>query len=165
MKFGCKEIENYSFLYDSIESDVLRLRAQRSLEYYINKSAFYKMVWGMLSFAGILLPAVATFFTCIKPASWVIPLITSLTTVFSGSLALFKCAEKKSAYRNSAENLKSELSEYRAQTGRYQESSEADREQMLSDALERIIKEGYSKIESLENSKNTVGRQESTSRQ
>lgn len=165
MKFGCKEIENYSFLYDSIESDVLRLRAQRSLEYYINKSAFYKMVWGMLSFAGILLPAVATFFTCIKPASWVIPLITSLTTVFSGSLALFKCAEKKSAYRNSAENLKSELSEYRAQTGRYQESSETDREQTLSDALERIIKEGYSKIESLENSKNTVGRQESTSRQ
>ena len=119
----------------------------------------------MLSFAGILLPAAATFFTCIKPDSWVIPLITSLTTVFSGSLALFKCAEKKSAYRNSAENLKSELSEYRAQTGRYQESSEADREQMLSDALERIIKEGYSKIESLENSKNTVGRQESTSRQ
>ena len=100
------------------------------------------MVWSMLSFAGILLPAAATFFTCIKPDSWVIPLITSLTTVFSGSLALFKCAEKKSAYRNSAENLKSELSEYRAQTGRYQESSEADREQMLSDALERIIKEG-----------------------
>lgn len=76
---------------------------------------------------------------------------TALTTVASGTLALFKCADKKGAYRNSAENLKSELSEYCAKTGRYSSVEDSERNAIFSEAMERIIKQGYSKIASLEN--------------
>lgn len=120
ISFGRKELESYSFLFDAIEDRTLRLRAYSSLAYYINKAAFYKLAWGLLSFLGIVLPAAATYFTCkAEVTAKLIAFITALTTVASGTLALFKCADKKGAYRNSAENLKSELSEYCAKTGRY----------------------------------------------
>ena len=59
--------------------------------------------------------------------------------------------DKKGAYRNSAENLKSELSEYCAKTGRYSSVEDSERNAIFSEAMERIIKQGYSKIASLEN--------------
>lgn len=150
--FGRKELESYSFLFAAIEDRTLRLRAYSSLAYYINKAAFYKLAWGLLSFLGIVLPAAATYFTCkAEVNAKLIAFITALTTVASGTLALFKCADKKGAYRNSAENLKSELSEYCAKTGRYSSVEDSERNAIFSEAMERIIKQGYSKIASLEN--------------
>lgn len=64
ISFGRKELESYSFLFDAIEDRTLRLRAYSSLAYYINKAAFYKFAWSVLSFLGIILPAAATYFTC-----------------------------------------------------------------------------------------------------
>ena len=150
--FGRKELESYSFLFDAIEDRTLRLRAYSSLAYYINKAAFYKFAWSVLSFLGIILPATATYFTCkAEVNAKLIAFITALTTVASGTLALFKCADKKGAYRNSAENLKSELSEYCAKTGRYSSVEDSECNAIFSEAMERIIKQGYSKIASLEN--------------
>ena len=146
--FGRKELGSYSFLFDAIEDRTLRLRAY----YYINKAAFYKFAWSVLSFLGIILPAAATYLTCkAEVNAKLIAFITALTTVASGTLALFKCADKKGAYRNSAENLKSELSEYCAKTGRYSSVEDSERNAIFSEAMERIIKQGYSKIASLEN--------------
>lgn len=128
ISFGRKELESYSFLFDAIEDRTLRLRAYSSLAYYINKAAFYKFAWSVLSFLGIILPAAATYFTCkAEVNAKLIAFITALTTVASGTLALFKCADKKGAYRNSAENLKSELSEYCAKTGRYSSVEDSER--------------------------------------
>ena len=144
ISFGRQELESYSFLYDAIEDRTLRLRAYSSLAYYINKAAFYKFAWSVLSFLGIILPAAATYFTCkAEVNAKLIAFITALTTVASGTLALFKCADKKGAYRNSAENLKSELSEYCAKTGRYSSVEDSERNAIFSEAMERIIKQGY----------------------
>lgn len=144
ISFGRKELESYSFLFDAIEDRTLRLRAYSSLAYYINKAAFYKFAWSVLSFLGIILPAAATYFTCkAEVNAKLIAFITALTTVASGTLALFKCADKKGAYRNSAENLKSELSEYCAKTGRYSSVEDSERNAIFSEAMERIIKQGY----------------------
>ena len=154
---GRKEMKNYRFLFDGIKNDTIKQRAYVSLEYYIDKATFYKLAWNVLSFAGIVLPAVATFFTCAGVDATRIALVTALTSVVSGSLALFKCADKKNAYRNSAENLKGELSEYLSETGHYQNKSADEKDQLLSESLEQIIKKGYSKIESLEsNTKNVT---------
>ena len=154
---GRKEMANYQFLFVGIENDTIKQRAYVSLEYYIDKATFYKLAWNVLSFAGIVLPAAATFFTCAGVDATRIALVTALTSVVSGSLALFKCADKKNAYRNSAENLKGELSEYLSETGRYQNKSADEKDQLLSESLEQIIKKGYSKIESLEsNTKNVT---------
>ena len=96
--FGRKELGSYSFLFDAIEDRTLRLRAYSSLAYYINKAAFYKFAWGLLSFLGIVLPAAATYLTCkAEVNAKLIAFITALTTVASGTLALFKCADKKGA--------------------------------------------------------------------
>ena len=153
--FGRKELESYSFLFDAIEDRTLRLRAYSSLVYYVNKAAFYKFAWSLLSFLGIILPAAATYFTCkAEVNAKLIAFITALTTVASGTLALFKCADKKSAYRNSAENLKSELSEYCAKTGRYSGVEDSECNAIFSETMEQIIKQGYSKIASLENNAN-----------
>lgn len=153
-----KEMENYQFLFDGIKNDAIKQRAYVSLEYYIDKATFYKWIWNILSFLGIVLPAIATVLTCsAEAATEKIAKVTALTSIVSGSLALFKCADKKNAYRNSAENLKGELSEYLSETGRYQNRSADEKDQLLSESLEQIIKKGYSKIESLEsNTKNVT---------
>ena len=81
ISFGRKELESYSFLFDAIEDRTLRLRAYSSLAYYINKAAFYKFAWGLLSFLGIVLPAAATYLTCkAEVNAKLIAFITALTT-------------------------------------------------------------------------------------
>lgn len=152
-RFGRAEILNYAYLYDGITDPALKMRAKYSLEYYINKATFYKALWGTLSFLGIVLPAAATFAAAIDKLQPLVAGITFLTTVTSGALALFKCADKKSSYRNCAENLKSELSTYLGRTGGYQDPE--NRDQLLSERLERIIKEGYRKIEELDSTKSS----------
>ena len=147
-KAGDQEIKTYRYLYEGIEDEPLSLRAKGSLEYYINKAAFYKRGWGALSFLGIVLPAAATVAVSVGAQAAVTAGITAVTAVVSGALALFKFADKKTSYRNCAENLKSELSAYHSRIGAYRGGT--DRDAVLAEQLERIIKEGYSRIEALE---------------
>ena len=143
------EVENYKYLYECIADDSLKNRARISLEYYITKASLYQTAWNWLSVVGIVLPAIATIFAGLGLWPWLIALITALTTIASGLLALFKCADKKTSYRNSAENLKSELSAYLSHTGSYREDEQANNE-LLAENIERIIREGYDKITELE---------------
>lgn len=148
----CKEYNNYKPFLDEIENKTLKRRAEFSLKYYIDQAVLYKRLWNVLSAAGIVLPALATFFASINidEFNYIVIVITACTTVTTGFLALFKCADKKTSYRNSAENLKSELCAYASQKGVYA-GNLTERDEILFNRLEDIIKEGYQKIEALEN--------------
>ncbi len=154
----CKEYQDYEFFLSEIPDKTLRMRAKLSLKYYLNKAVLYKRLWFLFSIAGIVLPAVATFIASLNSSlkevdlSNVVILITACTTVVTGLMALFKCADKKTSYRNSAENLKSELCAYASNHGIYSENP-SKKDEILYKRLESIIKEGYEKIEALENDK------------
>lgn len=144
-----REVKDYRYLYEGIEDDALKNRAMVSLTYYINKAALYKALWILFSVLGIVLPAIATLFAALGMCSGWIAAITAATTVASGLLALFKCADKKTSYRNSAENLKSELSSYLTNTGAYTNDAK-ENNRLLAANMERIIRDGYDKIAELE---------------
>lgn len=159
-----KEYCAYEVFLNEIEDKNLKRRAELSLKYYINKAVRYKRLWCGFSIAGIVLPAIATFIASLNASlkevdlSNVIILITACTTVVTGLMALFKCADKKTSYRNSAENLKSELCAYASNNGAYSEDP-AKKDEIFFKRLESIIKEGYEKIEALENNKATAEKQ------
>jgi len=151
-----KEYLEYEPFLKAIANNTLRTRAELSLKYYIKMAVRYKWLWNILSLAGIVLPAAATFFASLDVTEYhtTIILITAGTTVCTGSLALFKCADKKTSYRKSAENLKSELCAYASHKGVYSDEAE-DRDKLLFERMESIIKEGYEKIKALENNADT----------
>lgn len=147
-----EELRNYEYLYQDIQDPVLKNRIKYSFEYYIKNANFYKIMGTTLSIAGIALPAAATFLTAFtNVCSWAIALFTALATIASGTLAHLKCAEKKASYRNSAENMKSELTAYASKHGAYQKlTDEKSRDSLLFENIERIIQDGYKKISDLE---------------
>lgn len=160
--FGRKEILNYRFLYDDIQNPVLKNRVRNSLEYFINKADFYKKLNVLFSIIIILLPSAVTLISTFnfEEKTIIIPIITSVTTLISSLLALLKCNDKKKSYRDSAENLKSELSLFNYKAGIYKKykfkmyknqliTIEMP-EQILAKRIEVIIQNGYSKISSLE---------------
>lgn len=119
--FISREYKGYKAFLKEIKDDTLKTRAELSLKYYIKMAVRYKWLWNILSVAGILLPATATCLASLDVAKYTgaVILITACTTVTTGCLALFKCADKKTSYRNSVENLKSELCAYASQKGPY----------------------------------------------
>lgn len=143
----CKETKQYQYLFETIEDDALKKRAETSLNYYIEKANFYKNLWGILSVCGIVLPALATYLAATSNSA-LVPIITAATTVCTGLLALFKCSEKKNSYRNSAENMKCELTAYLGAHDGYGDKTKAD--EHLWEQLEKIIQNGYNKISKLE---------------
>lgn len=149
-----KEYKNYKPFLDEITDKTLKRRAEFSLKYYINHAVLYKCLWHIFSAAGIVLPALATLVASLNKDeyNYIVVLITACTTVVTGFLALFKCADKKTSYRNSAENLKSELCAYASQKGIYA-GEMSDRDEILFNRMEGIIREGYQRIEALENEK------------
>jgi hypothetical protein len=154
----CPEIDNYAYLYADMKNTVLKNRAKISLHYYIWNAYFYKVMYYTLSIISIILPSLATVLTCIPDGNLngcekcLIAAITAITAINSGLLALLKCNEKKKSYRDSAENLKKELSEYRSKTGNYKDADEKQADDMLSGKIEEIISKNYSKILDLESS-------------
>lgn len=73
-------------------------------------------------------------------------------------LALLKCNDKKKSYRDSAENIKSELSSYHNKTGNYKDigNNDTENEKILAKNIEKIISTGYSKISALEHTSGQV---------
>jgi hypothetical protein len=110
------EYNEYKCLLTEVQNETLKNRIGLSLKYYIDKAILYKRLWNYLSILSIVLPASATFLACVidqnECLKWLIPFITSSTTIIASLLTLFKCADKKNSYRESAEKLKSELNAY-----------------------------------------------------
>ena len=149
-----KEYDSYRSFLKEIQDPTLKTRAELSLKYYIDQAVLYKRLWQILSVSGIVLPALATVFASINGDRFntAVIIITACTTVITGVLAFLKCADKKNSYRNSAENLKSELCAYASGQGIYAENPR-EKDAILFKRMESIIKEGYQKIEALEKDK------------
>ena len=139
-----------------MKNTILRNRIQISLNYYLWNAYFYKVLYHTLSIISIVLPSLATFLTCVPSEGLgncekcVIAAITALASINPGLLALLKCNEKKKSYRDSAENMKKELSEYRCKTGKYKGKPDTEAEELLAQKIEEIISKNYNKILNLE---------------
>lgn len=157
--FGAKEKNNYSFLYCEISDDKLRQRVKLSMDFYIEKANEYRVLGMLFSILSICLPSLGTYASFVTNyteeekvvIAGIVPLITALTTIVTGIIALFKISEKKTSYRNSAETMKSELMNYYLGNGNYKDVK--DKDFVLQVNIEKIIQDGYSKIRSLEETK------------
>ena len=148
----CKEYRDYKFLIDNIENEITKRRADESLKYYLSEAVKYKCRSIVFSFAAIILPIIATFASssAITVPDYLIPIITALTALFTGIQALFKYNDKKVTYRNYAEELKCELYCFHSKINAYNNLSNKEREKVLADRINRLIKESNAKISSLE---------------
>lgn len=187
-KENCKESEQYAFLVDSIKDDILRERVKISLNYFINQAEKNRRGWVRLSIISIVLPAVAsivsfayanlsisnTYVSVSQTTAGsngcnaigliimlATPAITAATTVVNGLITFYKCGEKKTSYRNSAESLKSELNQFACCIGKYKSFAVSDgselsagklkeKERVLAEAVEEILKKGYDRIYSMD---------------
>ncbi|MGN0338869.1 MAG: DUF4231 domain-containing protein [Lachnospira sp.] len=187
-KENCKESEQYAFLVDSIKDDILRERVKISLNYFINQAEKNRRGWVRLSIISIVLPAVASIvsfayanlsisntYASVSQTTagsngcnvigliimLATPAITAATTVVNGLITFYKCGEKKTSYRNSAESLKSELNQFACCIGKYKSFAVGDgselsagklkeKERVLAEAVEEILKKGYDRIYSLD---------------
>lgn len=148
----CKEYRDYKFLIENIENEITRRRADESLKYYLSEAAKFKCRSMVFSFAAIVLPILATFAysSAITVPDFLMPIITALTALFTGMQALFKYNDKKVTYRNYAEELKCELYCFHSKINAYNNLSNKEREKVLADRINRLIKESNAKISSLE---------------
>ena len=187
-KENCKETEQYEFLVNSIKDVILRERVKISLNYFINQAEKNRKGWLRLSIISIVLPAVASVVSfayanfsisntygstsqvqevsavcCIISLIITIasPLVNAAITVVNGLIVFYKCGEKKTSYRNSAESLKSELNQFACCIGKYKNFATSDgselsaeklkeKERVLAEAVEEILKKGYDKINSMD---------------
>lgn len=156
------EWEDYIFLTEGLEAKA-KERTMLALKYSIKKANFYKyfgFALSALSVCSIVLPALGTFCSYISARAgapaWMgifVPIVTSLTTVVTGLIALFKCNERKNAYRTSSEALKSELMSYYNRIGSYKDLTDNDADKKVYEQIEKIITSGNSNISSLDNSR------------
>lgn len=151
-----KEMKNYDYLCEKIENEDFQKRVRYSFAYYIRNANTYKYLGMTLSIMGIVLPAFATVLTVCKADSCVIAAVTAASTVASGIFAYLKCADKQETYRRAAENMKAELVAYAAGQGNYKADNGAgsiDKDAVLFERIEKIIQNGYKKIEELDKMK------------
>ena len=169
--FGKKtEFAQYKFLVDGLTDEILKMRVETSLRFYITKANKYRRRDAVLGTASIIMPAFATF--AAAAASFyeeqypsldlAVPVITLIATVIAGVIAHFKFSEKKDNYRNLAESMKSEVAMYECRAQKYS-AEKAENEDQARDiflqAVEKIIEDGYRKsreLEMAESEKNTT---------
>lgn len=121
-KWKCvnNEKSNVSTLYNDIGNEKLKERIRTCLEWYIEKAAFYKRWFCILSVISIIMPLLITVLNnvcveidecLIRNSITICSVIASLSTAF---LAFFKFQEKWILYRTTAEEIKKELVLYSA---------------------------------------------------
>lgn len=164
--FGKKsEFSQYKFLVDGLSNNILKKRVETSLFFYITKANKYRKRDAFLGMMSIVMPAFATFAAATAnfyeeqypSLDLGVPVITLIATVVAGVIAHFKFSEKKNNYRNLAESLKSEVVMYVCRAQKYSPEkveSDAQAEDIFSQALEKIIEEGYRKSRELEKADN-----------
>lgn len=157
-KAADEEIKSYRYLYENIPDAFIKNRIEGSFTYYIEMAVKYKYVWNLFTMLSIILPAAATLISVFvsqddRTSVCVIAFITFLTTVTSGLSAAFKVPDKKSSYRNLAENIKGELAMYHGKVGAYKGKKDSEATRILYQNIEKIIQDGYNKISSLEDNK------------
>lgn len=157
-KAADEEIKSYRYLYENIPDAFIKNRIEGSFVYYIKMAVKFKRDWNLITVLSIILPATATLISVFvsqnnRISVCVIAFITFLTTVTSGLSAAFKVPDKKSSYRNLAENIKGELAMYHGKAGAYKGKKDSEATRILYQNIEKIIQDGYNKISSLEDNK------------
>ena len=138
-----REKVNFAKLYEGIKNDVVRERIKSSGEWYIENAMKYKIWFCVLSIFGIVAPLVITIISSIEingkvsaSIRIVIAVCSVLTSFSSTLLAVSKCKEKWTNYRNAVEQIKSALVWYSVDDG-----EDNEKLKRLVTRTERIMKE------------------------
>ena len=138
-----REKVNFAKLYEGIKNDVVRERIKSSGEWYIENAMKYKIWFWVLSIFGIVAPLVITIISSIEingkgsaSIRIVIAVCSVLTSFSSTLLAVSKCKEKWTNYRNAVEQIKSALVWYSVDDG-----EDNEKFKRLVTRTERIMKE------------------------
>ena len=130
-----REKVNFAKLYEGIKNDVVRERIKSSGEWYIENAMKYKIWFWVLSIFGIVAPLVITIISSIEingKGSASIRIVIAVCSV----LAVSKCKEKWTNYRNAVEQIKSALVWYSVDDG-----EDNEKLKRLVTRTERIMKE------------------------
>ena len=140
-----KEKEDFKYLYKGIENEVVRERIRASGEWYIEHAIKYKRKFYIFSIIGIVAPLLITVInskggategTCFFNIRVVTAICSVLASFSSTFLAISKCKEKWTIYRNAVEQIKNALTLYAIEKG-----DENKRLERLVERTESIMQE------------------------
>ena len=145
--FENNEYEDCKFLFKDISNEYLKNRAKTSLRYFINKANKFKRLYYLFAFLTISTPLAICVAMNIEgaPTYWS-PLLVISCVLLTVLQTAFRFSERKNKNRYYAEVLKSELSKFHAEVGRYDKVSADERERILASRLNEIIKESNERI-------------------
>ena len=142
------EKEDFKKLYEGIQNDVVRERIRASGEWYIERATKYKRIFFILSAIGIIAPLLVTVIISAGLNSTkdgndmtfriVIAACSALASFSSTFMVVLKCKEKWTNYRNTVEQIKSELVYYSIDEG-----TDSERLKKLVDRTEKIMREEH----------------------
>lgn len=119
--FGRKEKRQVEPLYKTIDDSILSTRIRTCLEWYIEDAAKYKFLCKTLGIIGIILPLVITVINAWRPVGEIdnlrantITILSAITSFIASLQAFLSLQEKWILYRSTAEEIKRELTLYRA---------------------------------------------------
>ena len=143
-----KEKEDFKKLYEGIQNDVVRERIRASGEWYIERATKYKRIFFILSAIGIIAPLLVTVIISAglnhtdggsdMAVRIVIAACSALASFSSTFMVVLKCKEKWTNYRNTVEQIKSELVYYLID-----EETDCERLKKLVDRTEKIMREEH----------------------
>lgn len=153
---------SYSFLLKSINDEKMRQRIKLAFDYYIQNANRCKKWDAICSKTLVVLPAVATLASCALMKfpntngiiDLMVPIITAATSIVAGIHSAMKYKDKKTAYRDCAENLKNILIAYSCEKGEFGDLDQEEKDELLFNRTEQVILEGYKKLGAIENGNN-----------
>ena len=135
-------------MYEGIQNDVVRERIKASGEWYIERATKYKRIFFILSAIGIIAPLLVTVIISAglnhtdggsdMAVRIVIAACSALASFSSTFMVVLKCKEKWTNYRNTVEQIKSELVYYSID-----EETDCERLKKLVDRTEKIMREEH----------------------
>ncbi len=138
----CKDKERIEYFYDKIQDEVLKARIQKSMEFYIHKAYFHKMLYYILTCISIIIPMFVTIIHSVDTTIFVkynlqmlCAFFAAATTCSTSLTALFSFKENWKNYRSTVEKMKTELIKFHFGIGKYTNRDEAT----LSLQIEKII--------------------------
>ena len=138
-----KEKEDFAFLYKQIQNEVVRERIRASGEWYIEYAIKYKRRFFIFSVIGIAAPLLITVFNSSSGDTKTLTALCSVSASFSSTfLAVSKCKEKWTNYRDAIELIKKELTLY-AIDNTIDDPKEKDKLKTLVEKTEKIMQEEH----------------------
>lgn len=149
-----RELEENQFLFDNMFSSIFEQRAYSCLVWYVRKATKNRRLYYFWSIVGISSPLIATIFTSIDMQEMTVCSMTALVftliaSLSSSVLCLWNFKSKWRDYRNAAEMLKREWTDYKCELkilGKNEES-QSDSERRLEDKRYELDRQFLDRIE------------------